>query len=241
MVKLISINIDNHLIDKHNFEQIFYYEEIPKLITEKHKISLDKAKQIATNEYKKVSVLDPNFYRPQFWFDKFKLTPTPKWEDITKDMTHQVNIHREAPDSFQRLRKLAPVVIITKHPKEFIRAKLHASGLRGEYSNIFSAVDDQNIAKVDERLFAQMLKVYGFPAEEVFHIGDNEELDHKLPQKVGIPSAVVDREGVKKGKHVVPSLKQAEMKMMESRLIAQEKQEKKPKMVYFPKKSLFEF
>lgn len=208
MIKIVSWNIDEQLLDKISFEERFYYEEIPKLISVHHKIGMDKARAVAIKHYRTISVGDPDFYRPNVWFEKFKIKP--EWKTIVEDMVHHIQLHREAPEAISRIHKKYQTVFVTKHPKEFLRAKLKASGLIGDWNNIFSTVDDLNVAKKDERIYQQIAKIYRCQPHEILHIGDNPELDDRIPSSLGIHTLLLDRKGQKKGVNVIPDLREIE-------------------------------
>ncbi|MEK6874428.1 MAG: HAD family hydrolase [Nanoarchaeota archaeon] len=241
MIKIISFNLDGNLLDKVSFEELFYYEEMPKLVSVQHKLGLDKAKALVKREYSNVSAADPNFYRPLFWFERFKIKPN--WQGIVDDMIHLMHIHRELPLVFVALRKKYMLVVVSKHAKDFLRAKLIACGLLKDIQQIVSAVDDFNVTKKDGRLYEFIVKTYQCKPSEVLHVGDSKDIDYDIPSGLGIHALILDREQKKKGVHQIQSLKEIESHISAINKEDEMEQTKKPKILYVQKEEhhLFDF
>ncbi|MCG2719959.1 MAG: hypothetical protein L6266_04500, partial [Nanoarchaeota archaeon] len=99
--KIISFDLDETLIDNRPFEDMLWYEEMPKLYAEHHNIPFEKAKIIVTNAYDEIGNNDLNWYKPQFWFKHFNLQSD--WQKAIEDLKHKLQVYPGVLDLLKEL------------------------------------------------------------------------------------------------------------------------------------------
>ena len=71
MIKVISFDLDETLADK-NFDDVFWFKEIPKLYAEQNNISFKQAHDYITKQYDKTGPDELLWYNVDYWFKKYE-------------------------------------------------------------------------------------------------------------------------------------------------------------------------
>ncbi len=213
MIKLLSFDLDGTLLDNSNYDDIFWYEEVPKLYAQKHHLTFQRAKSIVQREYDKLGPLNVNWYRPSYWFKLFHLQQNPK--QILHDMRHRIHLFPEVRQVLNQLHKKYKMIVITNSSKEFVEIKMKTESILTYFDKIFSSIDDFNTQK-DPRVFKEILKLYKINPAQTIHIGDDYRFDYTIPKRLGINAFYLDRKREKnKSQFIVHNLKQFADKIKE--------------------------
>jgi len=210
MIKVISFDLDGTLIDI-NFDELIWFEEIPKLYAEKYKLPIEKAKEKVFAEYHKEKG-NLGWVDIDFWFDKFGLTEADKF---LSDLKHNIKLFPEVKKSIFDLSKNYKLIIITRASKKFMDLKLDVENLKDYFSDVFSTVHHFKTLKKDEEIYKKVIKKLDINPEEMAHIGDHLEFDFNIPRKLGINAYYLDREKSKHGDFIVHNLSEFAKKIME--------------------------
>jgi 2-haloalkanoic acid dehalogenase type II len=207
VIKVISFDLDGTLVDQTNFDTFFWFEEIPRLYSEKYNISLTHAKKKVYGEYNKVGKDNLEWYQPVYWFNHFKLEHS--HERIINDLQKNVKLYPDTLPTLKALHKKYKLIILTNSTKHFVKVKLEVEGLKTYFDAVFSAIDDFKIVKGDSNVYKKLLAKCNVKSDEIIHLGDDWDFDHKVPQKLGIRAFYLDRQKEKdKNEGIVWNLKE---------------------------------
>lgn len=204
--KVISFDLDGTLIDNRPFDNVLWYEEMPKLYSEHHNVPIEKAKTIVTNAYDEIGNQDFNWYRPLFWFKYFNLQTD--WRKAQEDLKHELKIFPEVVDLLKELKQKYKLVVVTQSPNEFLKFKMKLEGLQNIFSQVISTIDDLNMSKKQDGTYEEVLKILNVKPEEIMHVGDSFNSDYLAPRKAGIFSLYLDRKKQRTGKGIIYSLEE---------------------------------
>jgi putative hydrolase of the HAD superfamily len=205
-IKVISFDLDDTLLDKSSFDDVFWYEEVPRLYAEKYQVTLAKARRDVRAAYAAKDPSDPDWYRPSYWFRHFRLEQDP--DDALHRLAKGIRIF---PDVIPTLRALKQdgyrLAVLTHTCEEFLRLKLHAIHIDDLYfSHVFSTIDGFNTTKKDPAVYRAMLDRLAIRRSELIHIGDDKAADYDAPRAAGIRAFWLDRTGKHTGEDIVHSL-----------------------------------
>ena len=215
MIKVISFNVDGTFVDKSSFEDLFWYEELPAVYSRQFKVSNEKSKSIIQNTYKEISLMDPEWWKPETWFKKLKLEPDE--EKMMKDLKGNYMEHRDVKPAIENLYSTHryKLVAITNSSKSYLRYKLKTLDMQGYFAKIISAVDDFDKVKKDAGVYQDIFTSFGVMPEEVMHVGDDIYMDFDVPSTMRIHSFLLDRRMRKSGTHVVHDMSEFLKKVKE--------------------------
>ncbi|MDO8740694.1 MAG: HAD family hydrolase [Candidatus Woesearchaeota archaeon] len=208
MLKVISFDLDGTLLDKERFDNVFWFEEVPRLYSRKNKISLEKAKKFVYGEYHKVGNKRLDWYFPSYWFRHFKLKEDHR--AVMRDMKHRIKLLPEVKKVLKKLSKKYRLIVVTTSTHEMNELKLETEGLRDYFSKIFSVTSDFKMIKKNPNVFLKIIKKLKIKKNEIVHIGDDYEDDYITPRKAGIKAILIDRKNRHKGKFIINTLKKLE-------------------------------
>lgn len=192
--------MDGTLLDS-VFDDYFWFEEVPRLYSEKHNVSILKAKQITRKAYDTLGKDNLNWYDPQYWFDTFKLDYKPV--EILKDLKRHIFVFPEVINVLKELKTKYKLVILTRSTKDFVQVKTEAEGLKNYFDKIFSAISDFKQVDKHQGIYQTMLDELGVKPNEIIHIGNELKNDYETPTSLGIKSFIVSRDGKIRGNFVV--------------------------------------
>lgn len=208
MIKVISFDLDGTLLDKERFDDVFWFEEVPRLYARKNRISLKKAKKFIYEEYNKVGDKCIDWYFPSYWFRHFKLKEDHK--AVMRDMKRRINLFPEVKNVLKKLSKKYRLIVITTSTHEMNEIKLETEGLKSYFSKIFSVTSDFKMTKKNPDVFLKIIKKLKIKKNEIVYVGDNYEDDCIVPRKAGIKSILIDRKNKHEGKFIINNLKKLE-------------------------------
>jgi len=201
--KVISFDLDGTLVDDSRFGRVFWYEEIPRLYAAQYHIPLEEATLIVLDSYKKVGHFDINWYRPHYWFGKFRLEED--WRKVIHDLRHDVRVYNDVKPALVGLKRKHKLIIITHSTREFVQLKIEAESIKGYFDEVHSVIDDHLMVKSKE-FFQHLLGMLRCTPGEVLHVGDDETFDYDIPRSLGIRALLLDRSRTKRGKDIIYSL-----------------------------------
>ncbi len=207
-IKVISFDLDGTLVDK-NFDLVLWYEEVPRLYAQKHRISMNEARMITNREYEKPENKTHNWTSVKFWFNYFRLKDH---EKLLDDMRKHLKIFDDAVPALKQLKKKYKLIVISQCNREYIELKLEVENLSSYFDAVYSTSDFGKLNKED--IFEEVLNKLNAAKDEIVHIGDNRKHDYERPTKLGIRSFLLDRTGEEKGPHVINSLREIEGKLL---------------------------
>ena len=204
MIKVVSFDLDGTLADE-NFDNIFWFREIPRLYAEQHKVSLKKALEAVKEKYKTSNPQEMVWYDIGFWFRLFNLKHD--WKKILSDLTHLIKIYKDVNPTLTKLKRKYKLIIVTHSTKVLLDLKIKPNNLDKYFTKIYSTPSDFRSSKTKE-IYEKILKDLNLKPEELIHIGDDKEFDFDVPKKLGIKCFLIDRKRKHKGKFVVRNLNQ---------------------------------
>ena len=172
---------------------------VPELYARENNINLKKAQRILQKEYDKVGNENTNWYRLEYWLDKFKLKKD--YRELLSENRHRIKMHEDAKSALSELSKKEKTIIITTNAsKEFIEFELPVIEKYAKIFKIYSSVSDFQLIKKDVRFYENVcadLKKRGMIERnsDLVHIGDDQEADFGVPKNIGINAIYLNRKG----------------------------------------------
>lgn len=212
MKKIVSFDMDSTLFDE-KFDEIFWLEEIPRLYSERHKVSFEKAKEICLSEFNKETKFSMKWYDPEYWFGKFQLSHP--YKKVLSDLKHRIYIYSDTIHCLKSLRQKYFLVLVSAAPRDFMDLKLEVDGAKGYFDKIISTTSDMGIAGKSKMVFRKVVGLLGAGPKDIIHVGDNMEFDFNIPRSMGVTAYLIDREKKHKpGEFVIHSLRELEGKLL---------------------------
>lgn len=208
MIKIVSFDADGTLVDK-RFMDLFWNQGIPQLYARKHSLSFEEAKAKVEGMYHDVGEGDIRWYMPEYWFNLLGLEE--KFEDVLRGFEGKLNVYPEAQEALENLRREYELIVISNAPREILDFELHRVG--DYFSRSFSSTTDFKKVRKTPDVYQEILRELGVKGEELVHVGDHWDFDYLAPREAGIMTYYLDREGKKKGDHVVMDLKEFQGKI----------------------------
>ena len=201
--KVISFDLDGTLVADSRFGRVFWYEEIPRLYAERYSIPIEEATLIVLDSYKKVGHFDINWYRPHYWFEKFRLEED--WRKGGHDLRKDIRVYKDVKPALATLKRKYKLIVITHSTREFVQLKMDVESIKGCFDEVHSVIDDHLMVKSKE-FFQHLLGMLRCKPSELLHVGDDATFDYAIPRSLGIRALLLDRGRTKKGKDVIYSL-----------------------------------
>ncbi|MBI4017015.1 MAG: HAD family hydrolase [Candidatus Aenigmarchaeota archaeon] len=196
MIKVISFDLDDTLSDS-QFDELIWRTEIPKAYAKEKGMPFEQAHKEVTAEYKNLwGKAAGNWRDASFWLKHFGLKTT--WEDLLNALHHEIKHFDDVVPVLEELSKRFKLVIVSNAERKFIDAKLKLNHIGKFFSKVYSASSDFNLKKKEARVFKKVLEDFNIKAEELVHIGDEEEYDVKVPRSLGAQAFLLCRKGDKK-------------------------------------------
>lgn len=215
MIKVVSFNVDGSFVDKSSFEDLFWYEEIPALYSRHFKVSQEKSKAVVQEAYKGISLMDPQWWRPETWFKMLKIEPDEG--KMLKDLKGNFMEHRDVRPAIDQIYSSHryKLVAITNSSKAYLGYKLKTLDMQGYFTKVISAVDDFERVKREVGAYQEIFSSFGVAPEEVVHVGDDIHMDFDVPSSMRINAFLLDRRMKKSGTHVVHDMTEFVRKLKE--------------------------
>ena len=207
---IISFDLDGTLFDM-DFENTLWFEEIPKLYSKVHGISLEEAKKKVLSAYNEIGDEDYRWYDPHYWIERFKLGKP--WHEIVKDLKHKVHMYPETKKVLSELKKGNKLIVISNATRDFINIKMEVENLDQYFEKIFSVTSDFGVVKKDTDIYKKVCEIMKIKPEELVHVGDHYKFDYTMPRQLGVKAFILDRKKERKGEVVVHDLKEFKEKI----------------------------
>lgn len=207
---IISFDLDGTLFDM-DFENTLWFEEIPKLYSEVHKISFEEAKKKVLSAYDEIGDEDYRWYDPHYWIKRFDLGKP--WHEITKDLKHKVHMYPEAKKVLSDLKEGNKLIVVSNATRDFINIKMEVENLGQYFDKIFSVTSDFGVVKKDTDVYKKVCEIMKIKPEELIHVGDHYKFDYVMPKSLGVKSFFLDRKKENKGQDIVHDLKEFKEKI----------------------------
>lgn len=200
MITHISFDMDGTLITLAGMEFKLWYDVVPQLYAEKHKISFSEAYNHCTREYDKVDERNAIWYDPPYWFKKFGFGIDPI--EITKRLcSASALVYPDVVQALEKLQKNYKLVLFTNTQRAGLEQKLEATGLGKYFKHTISATSDIGFVKTDVQAYTGLLKYLNLKPENLLHIGDYLHHDYEPARAAGIRSILIDRDGAIEGNY----------------------------------------
>ncbi|MDP2908425.1 MAG: HAD family hydrolase [Nanoarchaeota archaeon] len=207
---IISFDMDGTIFDT-NFDDVLWFEEIPRLYAEENKISFEKAKEACMKEYSRVGDEDLRWYDVKYWLEHFGLKK--EFRHMMNDLKHRVKLYPEAKEVIKELSKEYKLIVISNAMREFTDIKMEVESVKDYFDRVFSVTTDFGIVKKEESVYREICKILKVKPQELVHIGDHYKFDYEIPRKAGIKAYYLDRKGEKEGENIVKDLKEFKEKI----------------------------
>lgn len=196
-VRVVSFDLDGTLIDK-NFDDLLWFYEIPRLLSEEKKIGFEEARRYVSVEYDRVGDGDMRWYDVAYWFKHFGLRTD--YKEVIHNLSSKIRLFSESVDVIKELNKKYQLVIISNANRIFLQLKIKACNLEKYFSRIFSVTSDFGQVKKLPEVYMRVLQVLGCKPVEMVHVGDHWNFDYVIPKSLGIQALYLDRERKLEGK-----------------------------------------
>jgi len=207
MIKTISFDLDGTLADE-KFDDMIWWQEIPRMYAEKHKISFKDAQDKIFAAYYRAEWIDKiKWYQwtdIEYWMKTHQLGD---WKELITRFKSRIGVFDDVVSTLKQLRKKYRLLIISNANQKFLEVKLDALGLKKHFDYIFSAPSHFGIRK-SKPVFKKILTELKLKPHELVHVGDDHDGDYLTPQELGIHSFHLLRGRKRKGKHELTSLRQ---------------------------------
>lgn len=192
MIKYISFDLDGTLSNE-KFDKILWNEELPKLYSETHHVSLDNAKMHVFAEFYKALFIEKihNFTDVSYWFKRHRLN---NWQELLDDMHQHFFIYPDAKQAVEFLKQKYQLIIISSSDRKMLEVKIGQDPFKDNFQFILSTPSDFKISMKNREAYQKLFKILKCQPDEIVHIGDNRHMDYNVPSSIGIRSYQIDRE-----------------------------------------------
>lgn len=205
MIKVLSFDVDGTLVDG-RFADQFWNDGVPRLYAKKEGISFGDAKSYLHERYNKIGDGDLRWYLPEYWYNELGINENPK--DLVKEYIDDIHIFPEVAGVLDRLSERYMLVASSNAPRIFLEESL--KGLCGYFKHAFSSTTDFEMVKKAPDFYLTVSELLHIKPGEVVHVGDHFEFDYEVPRKAGMASCFLDRDGKKRGEHMLQNLEEFE-------------------------------
>jgi putative hydrolase of the HAD superfamily len=203
-IKVISFDLDGTLSTP-TFTNLIWNEGVPRLYAKAYSIGIEKAKKIVRKEYDKIGDEDINWYKLDYWFDRFSLKVN--LMDLLEEFSVKIEFYPETEEVLSKMKNKYKLIISSNAAKEFISIEIDRLG-KSFFSSIFSSASDFNQLKKDSSFYLRICKRLNVLPSEMIHIGDNYRFDYLAPKKVGLSAFYLNRKAKRTSNFVVRNLKE---------------------------------
>jgi putative hydrolase of the HAD superfamily len=207
MIKIISFDLDGTLV-QNTFAESVWLEGVPRLYAKEKNIPIDEAKEFLFKEYNKVGMDRKEWYDIVWWFKRFQIKED--WRDLIYDFRTKIHVFPETKNVIDNLSRRYKLIIVSNAKREFIDIQLRQTSLQSYFHSIYSSLSDFDSVKKFPVVYSKICDILSVHVDEMVHIGDNKEFDFLSPQKIGIKSFYLNRDGTETGEGVVHSLSEFE-------------------------------
>lgn len=183
MIKYLSLDLQGTLSNS-KFSDYFWLEILPKKYSEFFKISIDEAKNILKDKFKKYGVYNILYYDDKYWSNYLGFDTRQELEKCSEKPEINVLLY-----NFINSLKL-PKIIISTTTNLFIefelKDKIHI------FDKVYSCVDCFKIGGKTKSVYENICEELKVKPNEVLHIGDNKLMDIDNAKLAGINTVFFD-------------------------------------------------
>jgi putative hydrolase of the HAD superfamily len=186
--KIISFDADGTLVD-HDFSMRMWGEEIPRIYSESHGVTLDKGREEVFKAFSDLGEDDPSWFSFEYWFKRLNLGDH---REFVESHRGKVDFYPEVIDVLEDLSDNGHRMVVNSNaPKDILEIELEP--IAHYFDHIFSAPTDFNRVKVDSEYYRDICFFLGVDPEEMVHVGDRWIDDVISPERVGVNAVYLDR------------------------------------------------
>lgn len=208
-IKVISFDMDGCLTDE-EFDDTFYFIELPSIIAKKKKIPFSEAFEFATKSYDSMKG-EKEWTDPTYWIKRFEIDDS--FKDIVKNLKKELKHYRDAIPVLESLKKDYRLIIISSATRHFLDLKLDEENIRQYFEAAYSMSDDFGTMKKEPEIYKEICRKLKVDVSEIVHVGDSRTHDYENPTKAGIKAFLLERKAVEKHDFVVNTLYEFEEKV----------------------------
>lgn len=201
MIKIVSFDLDGTLADE-KFDDFIWWQDIPKMYSEKHKIPFQDAQDKVMAEYYRAQWVHKlkwdQWTDIEYWMKHFKLGD---WKELLERAKHHVGIFDDVEDTLKTLHKKYKLMVVSNANQKFLELKLTALGLKKYFDHIFSCPSHFGIRK-SKPVFQKIIEELKLKPEQIVHVGDDHDGDYLTPKELSIHSFHIIRDINRKGNHI---------------------------------------
>jgi len=210
-IKAISFDLDGTLVD-YKFVNSVWFEGIPRLYSDRKKVSFNDARKVVKGEYDKVGKERLEWYDLHYWIRKFGLNVAP--QELLKYFEHTIKTYPDVTKVLNELKQRGfRLIIVTNARREFVELELRKTEIENYFNRVFSSTSDFGLVKKTVNLYQRVCSVLEISPQEMIHTGDDQSFDFHVPRMLGIIAFHLDRTRKHKGEHVIHSLEELNKKM----------------------------
>jgi len=188
--RIISFDLDGTLVDM-VYTMSVWERGIPELYAEKNNVTISEAIANVTSEYARVSDASLKWYDIAYWFNFFGLSGD--WRDLMKKHREKICLFPEVKEVIEKLTEDFELIITSNAAREFVEIELKETGIKNNFSRIFSATSDFREVKKTSQFYSKLCETLKISPAKMIHIGDHYEFDYLAPQQAGIEAYYLDR------------------------------------------------
>lgn len=201
-IKVISFDMDGCLTDE-EFDDTFYFIELPGIIAKKRNIPFSEAFEFATKSYDSMRG-KKEWTDPTYWIKRFEINES--FKEIVKSLKKELKHYRDAIPVLESLKKDYRLIVISSATRHFLDLKLAEENILQYFEAAYSMSDDFNTMKKEPEIYREICKKLGITTDEIVHVGDSRTHDYENPTKAGIKAFLLERKAVEKQDFVVNTL-----------------------------------
>lgn len=204
-VKYISLDLDGTVTNS-AYDKMLWNEEIPKLYSEAHKVTLEEAKITTYAAMYSALFIEKigNFTDVVYWLKRHKLDSN-DWEKLLKRMKKYFFVYPDALKFIKNNYKKYKLILLTSTERRMLDIKLSNDHIVKYFYEIFSTPSDFKISMKNRDSFTKMLRKLDATSDEIIHIGDDYHMDYLVPKSLGIKAYHIERLK-RKNKYSIKSL-----------------------------------
>lgn len=204
--RVVSFDMDGTLTHM-SFVNSVWLQGIPRLFALKNQVSFEEAQRKVKSEYDRVGKEKLEWYDLSYWLNKFRIDFSP--QQVLNSFRERIRIFEDVPRVLENLKNSGyRLIVVTNARREFVDMEMEQTGIQGFFERIFSSPSDFRLTKNGTSVYEKVCTACEISPGEMVHVGDDQNFDFEVPQKLGINAFLLDRTGKKTGPFIVSSLEE---------------------------------